>query len=205
MVGQTVQAIQEARELTVARDRLGSPRESAQAHLYLGDILADARSPPADRRDAVSEYAEAIRFARIAKDPRRVGWALYKTSELLLEAGALAEAREKAEQASLVLDQIGDEVGLAMATKVRGQLAMATGDLPSSRDFLDEACRRLEGTNHTLEELDVLLRLAQLLQKQGETKGAEELTTRLQAMGLRTARPDLLGEFEVLQRMLTKG
>jgi len=204
MLGQTVQAIQEARELTVARDRLGSPRESAQAHLYLGDILADARSPPSDRRDAIGEYAEAIRFARIAKDPRRVGWARYKTSELLLEAGELAEARENAEQASLVLEQIGDEVGLAMATKVQGQLAMAAGDLSSSREFLDEARRRLEGTNHTLEELEVLLRLAQLLQRQGEANAAEELATRLQAMGLRTARPDLVGEFEELRRELPR-
>lgn len=45
MMGETKQAIVEAREITAARDRLGSVRESAQAHLFLGDILADARSP----------------------------------------------------------------------------------------------------------------------------------------------------------------
>jgi tetratricopeptide (TPR) repeat protein len=202
MVGQAGQAISEARELTAARDRLGSPRESAQAHLYLGDILADVRSPPSDRRDAVREYAEAIRFARLAKDPRRVGWALYKTSELLLEARQFTEASEKAEQSCLVLDQIGDEIGRAMAIKVRGQIASALGDLQLAKGFLDEARSLLQGTSHRLEELDVVLRLAQLLQKLEDLDGARDLTKELDAMGLRGARPDLVGEFEELQRAL---
>ncbi|MGP8134690.1 MAG: ATP-binding protein [Thermoplasmata archaeon] len=86
MMGQTQQAITEARETTAARDRFGSARESAQAHLFLGDILADARSPPEQRHEAIAEYGAAIRFAETANDPRRIAWALYKTAELLREA-----------------------------------------------------------------------------------------------------------------------
>ncbi|MCI4373839.1 MAG: AAA family ATPase, partial [Thermoplasmata archaeon] len=124
MLGETAQAIAEAREVTAARDRLGSVRESAQAHLFLGDILADARSPPSDRQDAIGEFAAAVRFAETAKDPRRVGWALYKTTELLREAGRLDEAAAMVERACHILGQIGDQVGLSVSIKVRGQVAM---------------------------------------------------------------------------------
>ena len=74
MMGQTQQAISEARETTVTRDKFGSARESAMAHLFLGDILADARSTPAQREEALVVYGEAIRFAETAKDPRRIAW-----------------------------------------------------------------------------------------------------------------------------------
>jgi len=205
MMGETAKAIEEAREVTVERDRLGSVRESAQAHLFLGDILADPRSPPADRRDAVGQYAEAIRYGRQAKDPRRVGWAFYKTAELLREEGRLGEAEEAVRQACDILGQIGDHVGLSVSLKVRGQIAMDRSDLDQAEADLLEAHRLLRGTNHTLEEIDVLLRLAQLCSGRGERDGAREKLSELVKMDLPRARPDLLPEFEKLRRTLAQG
>jgi tetratricopeptide (TPR) repeat protein len=199
MIGDTRQAIAEAREVTAARDRLGSVRESAQAHLFLGDILADARSPPDDRRDALGEFAKAIEFAEVAKDPRRIGWALYKTAELLREAGRLEEASASAQRASGILEQVGDHVGLSVAFKVRGQIAMDQGQYDRAESELQEALRGLRGTNHTLEEIDVLLRLGQLALARGDTPGAQGYVRELEALKLAHARPDLVEEFEALR------
>ncbi|MGA8664966.1 MAG: hypothetical protein WB809_07895 [Thermoplasmata archaeon] len=205
MLGQTEAAIAEARESTAARDRLGSLRESAMAHLFLGDILADARSPPAQRKEAMAQYAKAIQFAEKAKDPRRIGWALYKTAELLLEAGGLEEGAEKGERSGEIFRQIGDRVGLSMSLKVRGQIAMAQGRTDLAEEHLLEAYRLLQGLKHTLEEIDVVLRLAQLSQVRGETATAKGYVDELGRLGLLTLRTDLAAEFERLQRALAPG
>ncbi|MGP8078787.1 MAG: ATP-binding protein [Thermoplasmata archaeon] len=202
MMGQTEEAIAEAREVTAARDEWGSARESAQAHLFFGDILADARSPPAEREEAIGEYAKAIQFAEKVQDPRRVGWALYKTSELLREKGRLEEASERVRQACDIFGRIGDKVGLSVSIKVRGQIEMDRGSFDLAEADLLEAQRLLRGLNHTLEEIDVLLRLAQLSRARGDRAGAERLVAELERQNLRKARPDLEKELDQLQRAL---
>ena len=202
MIGMTTQAIAEAREVTAARDRLGSVRESAMAHLYLGDILADARSPPSDRRDAVGEFAAAIRFAEQAKDPRRLGWALYKTSELLREEGRLDEATEKVGRACQILGQMGDQVGLSVSTKVKGQIAIDRGEFDRAESELVEARRLLAGTRHATEEIDVVLRLAQLCVLRGDREAGRRYAEEIRSLDLARVRPDLEKEFAELSRSL---
>lgn len=205
MLGMVEQAIAEAREVTAARDRLGSVRESAMAHLVLGDILADARSPPADRRQALEEYARTIKFAEQAKDPRRVGWALYKSSELHREERHFPEAIEMAERAGHILGQVGDQVGLAVSVRARGRIAMDQGDLDRAEVDLLEALRLLRGTNNTLEEIDAILRLGQLASSRGDQDGARQRLAELVRMNLPQVRPDLREEFDSLEHALADG
>ncbi len=205
MLGMVEQAIAEAREVTAARDRLGSVRESAMAHLVLGDILADARSPPADRRQALEEYARTIKFAEQAKDPRRVGWALYKSSELHREERHFPEAIEMAERAGHILGQVGDQVGLAVSVRARGRIAMDQGDLDRAEVDLLEALRLLRGTNNTLEEIDAILRLGQLASSRGDQDGARQRLAELVRMNLPQVRPDLREEFDRLEHALADG
>jgi len=202
MMGETDAAIAEAREVTAARDRLGSVRESAQAHLFFGDILADARSPPAAREEAVREFAEAIRFAERAEDPRRVGYALYKTSELLREAGELASASEKVEEARAILSEVGDPVGLSMTLKVRGQIALDRGEFERAEADLLEAHKMFQGLPRRIEELDVVLRLGQLYLAKGNPDAARRRVAELEQQDVARIRPDLVTEFERLKAAL---
>ena len=202
MMGETQQAIAEAREVTAARDRVGSVRESAQAHLYFADILADSRSTPAQRQEAIHELSEAIRFAEMAKDPRRVGWASYKTAELLREAGRLDEASASAERAQEILARVGDRAGVSVSLKVHGQIAMDRGDYEAAAADLGEARRTVEGLNRTLEELDILFRLAELSKRKGDDATARELLTELEQRDLATKRPDLVDELNRLKSAL---
>ena len=73
MMGQMEIALAEARDVTATRDGFGSVRESAQAHLFLGDMLADSRCTALQRSEAIEEYAASIRFAETAKDPAGSG------------------------------------------------------------------------------------------------------------------------------------
>ena len=194
MMGPTDEAVAEAREITAARDRLGSTRESAQAHLFLGDLLADARCTLAQRKEALNEYARAVEFAERAHDPRRVGWASYKTGELLCEAGRFGEANEALQSAVDIFREIGDSVGLSMATKVRGQIALAEGAYDRAEEYLLEAYRLLKGLHHTLEEVDVVLRLGQLDHARGDRANAGRHVTELERLRLTVVRPDLTEE-----------
>ncbi len=204
MMGQMEEAVAEAREVTVARDRLGSVRESAQGHLYLGDILADARCTASQRKEAIAEYAEAIRFAQRAEDPRRVGYALYKTTELLREAGRYEEALETVRQACELLARVGDQVGLGVSLKARAQIAMDQGAYDRAETDLTEAHRLLQGLKHTLEEIDVVLRLAQLAQLRGDRATAQGYVAALEGQNLALLRPDLLGELNQLKASLAE-
>jgi len=194
MMGPTDEAVAEAREITVARDRLGSTRESAQAHLFLGDLLADARCTLAQRKEALDEYARAVEFAERAHDPRRVGWARYKTGELLCEARRFGEANEALQSAVDIFREIGDSVGLSMATKVRGQIALAEGAYDRAEEYLLDAYRLLKGLHHTLEEIDVVLRLGQLDCARGDRGNASRHVTELERLRLPVVRPDLAEE-----------
>ncbi|HKN06257.1 MAG TPA: AAA family ATPase [Thermoplasmata archaeon] len=199
MMGPTEEAVAEAREVTAARDRLGSVRESAQAHLFLGDMLADARCTPAQRQEAIAEYAQAIAFAEKAQDPRRIGWALYKTSELKRETGRVEEAVENVQQACEIFGRIGDQVGLSVSIKVRGQIAMDRGAYELAETDLLEARRLLRGLNHALEEIDVTLRLAQLSEARGDPASARRHVAKLERQNLSALRPDLTVDFERLK------
>ena len=202
MMGQMEVALAEAREVTATRDGFGSVRESAQAHLFLGDMLADSRCTAPQRAEAVEEYATSMRFAETAKDPRRIGWALYKTAELLREVGRGEDGLDKANRASDLFGRIGDQVGLSMSLKVRGQIAMDQGALDRAEGDLVEAHRMLQGLKHTLEEIDVVLRLAQLSHLRGDDATARRYVTELAEANLLTVRPDLEREFEQLRASL---
>jgi tetratricopeptide (TPR) repeat protein len=202
MTGDMSQAIAEGREVTAARDRFGSVWESAMAHLELGDMLADARLPPAERAVALEEYATALRFAEQAKDPRRAGWALYKTAELLCGQGRFDEANENAERACRILREVGDRVAVANALKARGRAAMGRGDHARAEADLLEALGILHQTANFVEEIDAHLRLGQLALTRGDREGARPHLRALRELDLPRTRPDCRKEYDDLARAL---
>jgi tetratricopeptide (TPR) repeat protein len=202
MAGDMSQAIAEGREATAARDRFGSVWESATAHLELGDMLADARLPLAERAIAFEEYATAIRFAEQAKDPRRIGWALYKTAELLCVEGRFDEASEKAERAYRILHEVGDQVAVANALKVRGRAAMGRGNYARAEADLRDALGILQQSANLVEEVDAHLRLGQLALARGDREGARPHLRALRELDLPRVRPDCRKEYDALARAL---
>jgi tetratricopeptide (TPR) repeat protein len=202
MMGQADRAVAEAREVAAALDRMGPAGESAQGHLFLGNMLADNKSTPRFRQEAMEELGKAIRLGEQAQDPRRVGWAFYHTAELLREEGRFKEAVENAQRACDTLARVGDRVGQALSIKVRGQVAIRQGAYDLAETDLLEAHRLLQGLNSTLHEIDVVLRLAQLSSAHGDRASAQRHVAELERQNLPAARPDLAPEFERLKQTL---
>ena len=87
--------------------------------------------------------------------------------------------------------------------KVRGQIALAEGAYDLSEAHLFEAQHLLQGLDHKLEEIDVILRLAQLSAVRGDRAGAQRYVAELERRGLSSARPDLSAEFDQVKRSLS--
>ncbi len=204
MIGQADEALLEARQVAVAFDRFGTAAQSAQGHLFLGNMLADNRSTPQIRQEALLELRKTIRLAAQAQDPRRVGWAFYHSAELLRFEHRWKEASENAVQAVSTLTRIGDKVGQAVAIKVRGQIAMDQGDLEAAEKDLTEAYRILSPLHNPVNEIDVTLRLAQLDLARDDRRTLRTRLVELERMNLLTARPDLAAEFSELQRAVAR-
>jgi tetratricopeptide (TPR) repeat protein/energy-coupling factor transporter ATP-binding protein EcfA2 len=202
MIGEPDRAVEGAREVARIFDRLGTAGDSAQGHLFLGNMLADNKSNPAYRAEALVELERTIRLAEQANDLRRVGWALYHSAEVLRVEGRLEAADRSAQRAFDTLGQVGDLAGQGVAMKVRGQVATARADYRRAERDLLEAHRLLQGLQHTLEETEVLLRLAELSAARGDFAGAGARVSELTRMNLPKTRPDLLAEFDELQRTL---
>jgi ATP/maltotriose-dependent transcriptional regulator MalT len=164
-------------------------------------MLADNKSA-ASREEAILELGEAVRYGEKAQDPRRVGWALYHTAELLREKGQFDLAAEKAQRAVETLGRIGDRVGQSLSMKVRGQIAMERGEFDRAKADLSGARQLLLGLKNTLNEIDVVLRLAQLASARGDRTAALQYIAELGRLDLATARPDLAGELQHLQETL---
>ncbi len=202
MLNQPEAAIAEAREAATALERVGPARESAQAHLFLGVLLTNLPSPPPHHEEAIAEFAEAIWLAEKAQDPRRVGWALFNTADILRDAGQFEEAVEKAERAREILARIGDKFGLVQSIITRGKIAIDRGEYDLAEADLLEAYRLVRELNAPADEVDVVLRLAQLSYARGDRASARRRVVELERRNLRAIRPDIADDFERLRRAL---
>jgi len=202
MMNQPEAAIAEAREAAAALERVGPARESAHAHLFLGVLITSLPSPTPRHEEALAEFAEAIRLAEKAQDPRRVGWALFNTADILRDAGQFQEAVEKAERAREILSRIGDRFGLVQAMIIRGKIAIDRGEYDLAEADLLEAYRLVRELNAPADEVDVVLRLAQLSYARGDRASARRRVNELERRNLPAIRPDISEDYERLRRAL---
>ncbi|HYB78808.1 MAG TPA: AAA family ATPase [Thermoplasmata archaeon] len=202
MMGQAEAAFTDAREAAAALDRVGPARESAYVHLFLGVLITNLPSTAPRHEEAIAEFAEAIRLAEKAQDPRRVGWALFNTADILRDAGQFEEAVEKAERSREILSRIGDKFGLVQAIIVRGKIAIDRSEYDLAESDLLEAYRLVRELNAPADEVDVVLRLAQLSYARGDRASARRRVVELERRNLPAIRPDIADDFERLRRAL---
>ncbi len=202
MMGQSENALTEAKEAARTLERLGDAREAAHAHLFVGVVTAGIRSETPRTAEALSEFAEAIRLAEKSHDLRRVGWALFNTADILREAGRLDEATERNQRSREVLERIGDRFGLVQSMIVSGKIALDRGEYDRAEADLLEAYRIVRELKAPADEVDVVLRLAQLSYARGDRASARRRVAELERQHLTTLRPDVAADFERLKSAL---
>ena len=204
MMGQTEKALEEGREASRALERLGDAREAAHAHLFLGVVTLSVKGPTPRYAESLSEFAEAIRLAEQSHDLRRVGWALFNTADILREVGRLDEATERNQRSREVLERIGDRFGLVQSTIVSGKIALDRGEYDRAESELLEAYRIVRELKAPADEVEVLLRLAQLSYARGDRASARRRVAELERQNLPGLRPDVVADFERLKGALAQ-
>jgi tetratricopeptide (TPR) repeat protein len=202
MIGQAEGAMTEARDASRILERLGDAREAAQAHLFLGVVIAGTPTTPPRFPEAIVEFSEAIRLAEKSHDSRRVGWALFNYADILRESGKLDEATERTARAREILERLGDRFGLVQSMIVQGKIELDRGEYDRAEADLLEAYRLVRELQAPADEVDVVLRLAQLSYARGDKATARRRVNELERRNLAALRPDVVPDFERLKAVL---
>jgi tetratricopeptide (TPR) repeat protein len=205
MMGRAEEALEEGREAARTLEALGDLREAAHARMFVGVVTAGLRVPKPRYEEAIVEFGEAIRLAERAHDLRRIGWALFNEADILHDAGRLDEALERNARSRELLQRIGDRFGLVQSMIIAGKISLARGDLDRAETDLLEAYRLVRELKAPADEVDVVLRLAQLSFAKGDRASARRRVQELERQNLPALRPDVAQDFERLKRALTSG
>ncbi len=177
---------------------LGDAGETSNALLYLGVVLAQHGR----FSEALAQLTSAARYAEEAHEPRRVAWALFNAADVEREMGEVARARESNRRSREILQRVGDRFGLLQTHIVEGKILMADGELPSAEVELLEAYRLVRELRTPADEVEVLLRLAELAERRGDAAQATGRVQELNRRRVERLRPDLLQDLERLRSRL---
>ncbi|MFY9716669.1 MAG: AAA family ATPase [Thermoplasmata archaeon] len=205
MMGRATEALEEGRAAASALERLGDLREAAHARMFVGVVLSSQRLQPRPFDEAIRELQEAVRLAERAHDLRRVGWALFNEADLLHEAGRFDVALERNARSREILERIGDRFGLVQSMIVAGKISLDRGEYDRAEADLLEAYRLVRELKAPADEVDVVLRLAQLSYARGDRASARRRVRELERQNLPGLRPDVAQEFERLKQALAAG
>ncbi|MGA8663822.1 MAG: hypothetical protein WB809_01960 [Thermoplasmata archaeon] len=149
------------------------------------------------------EYLERAREAAMhAHDSRSAGWSLLSGVEMRLALGQLDEAERDNEQASRVLAQLSDYLGMEQADLNRGEIAERRGQWDDGEHAYQAAIEQCRKFNLSADEAEVQYRLARLRTKTRDWAGAREAFDAAERLGLIVVRPNLGPVFQELRRTL---
>jgi len=202
MMGHPEGAFAEAREAAGTLERLGDAREAAHAHLFVGVLIAGYGGPNPRYGEALVEFEEAIRLAEKAHDVRRLGWSLFNLADILRMDGRLDEASERNQRSREILERIGDRFGLVQSLIIQGKIGLDQGEYDHAEADLLDAYRLVRELKAPADEVDVVLRLAQLSYARGDRASARRRVAELERQHLPQLRPDITSDFERLKSAL---
>jgi len=202
MLGRSEGAFAEAREGALTLERLGDAREAAHAHLFLGVLIAGSGGVATRLPDAIREFEQAIRLAEKAHDVRRLGWSLFNIADILRMSGRLDEAIVHNRRSREILERIGDRFGLVQSLIIQGKIGLDRGEYDQAEVDLLDAYRLVRELKAPADEVDVLLRLAQLSYARGDRASARRRVAELERQHLVTLRPDIASDFDRLKSAL---
>ncbi|HTT35071.1 MAG TPA: AAA family ATPase [Thermoplasmata archaeon] len=199
--GRLDEAIEAYRFGSDALKALGDPAEAGYALLYLGVVLAQHGR----LAESLAQLTESARLAEAARDPRRLGWALFNAADVEREMGEIDRARESNRRAREILGHVGDRMGLLETHIVEGKIDLADGALDAAELELLEAYRLVRDLGTPADELEVILRLAELAERRGDRASARSRLGELAGRDVPRLRPDLVPDLDRLARRIAPG
>lgn len=175
---------------------LGDKGEASYALLYLGVVLAQHGR----LAESLAQLDQAATLAEEAHEPRRLGWALFNAADVRRELGEVPAAVEANRRSREILVRVGDRFGLLQTHIVEAKIRLATGELGPAEVELLEAYRLVRELHTPADELEVVLRLAELAERRGDLAVARTRLDELTRGRVDRLRPDLLPDLEQLVR-----
>jgi tetratricopeptide (TPR) repeat protein len=194
-VDEAIATYKQATEKLVA---IGDKAEAAYAELFLGVVM----SQHGQTQEGLKALALAAEHAEAAHDPRRLGWALFNTADLTRETGDLEAAEQANERSRTILEGVGDRFGLCQTYIIAGKILLARGDLPRAEIELLEAYRLVRELNAGADELEVVLRLAEVAHARGDLPATRRRLEELARREIVRLRPDLAEEYQQLKERI---
>jgi tetratricopeptide (TPR) repeat protein len=174
--------------------QLGDDAEAAYALVYLGVVVAQH----GHLDESIVALHEAVGLAERAHDMRRVGWALFNIGDVERERGNLAEAESATNRAREILEKIGDRFGLAQTYITEGKIRRDRREFVEAERPLLEAYRIVRELRVRADELEVVLRLAEIAVGRGDLATARARADQLAQEEVVRFRPDLADDYRRL-------
>jgi tetratricopeptide (TPR) repeat protein len=193
--GRLDEAVRDYRSSVAELRLLGDDAEAAYALVYLGVVVAQH-----GRLDeSIAALRESVTLAEKAHDLRRVGWALFNIGDVERERGNLEEASRSNERAREILARIGDRFGLVQTYITEAKIARDRRQFVEAELPLLEAYRIVRELRLRADELEVVLRLAEVALGRGDVATAKARADQLEQEEVGRFRPDLADDFRRLR------
>jgi tetratricopeptide (TPR) repeat protein len=179
---------------------LGDNAEASYAYLCHGVVL----SQHGEVDEGLEELVIAAELADRAHDLRRLGWAHFNIADLERLRQRLPEAEHHNQTARELLEGIGDRFGLGQTYLNEGKLHILAGELDLATRALEEAARLFREERLPGDEVEVVMRLAEVDLARGELGPAREKIRDLDRRALPRLRPDLLEDYRGLERKVVE-
>jgi tetratricopeptide (TPR) repeat protein len=196
--GELEASIDRLRAAAVSLERMGEKAEAAEAHIYIGVALGMTHRP----EETLAAFEQALRLAREANDPRRMGWALFDIADTLHDLHRLDEAEAHNREAREQLERVGDRFGLAQTYVYEGKIRRSRNDPDGAEQALNEALAIFEEQNMEADIVEVLLRLGEVEATRQNWARVRKQLAELERRRLSELRPDLTHDVEQLRALL---
>lgn len=179
---------------------LGDEAEASYAYLCHGVVL----SQHGEVEEGLEELVIAAELADRAHDLRRLGWAHFNIADLERVRQRLPEAEKHNRTARELLEGIGDRFGLGQTYLNEGKLHLLAGELDLATQALQRAARLFQEERLPGDEVEVVMRLAEVDLARGRIGPARERIRELDRRSLHRLRPDLVEDYRGLERKVVE-
>jgi tetratricopeptide (TPR) repeat protein len=176
----------------------GNPGEAALAINNMGLVHMNAGDFPA----AIRLMEQALKIADKDKNPRTMGWIECNLCDALIRDHQLQRAEAENRKAKEFISKVGDKLGFISIHMNGGRILIEEGDYARAEASIMDALQLARAGSLTPDEVEALLRLADIAARKGDAEGARKRLAEMDPARMAKVRPDLAPDKEAVEKVL---